>query len=132
MSVLDASVVVDALIVAGPSGDAAKEVLDAQPIVEAPAILKAEAVSAMRRFESREELATDHALAALDRLSRLGVRSYPVDPFLPRIWELRATVSAYDAWYVALAEELGTDLLTMDGRLASAPGPWCPILVVGS
>ncbi len=66
----------------------------------------------------------------LDQLDRLGVRPYHVDPFLSRIWELRDTLSTYDAWYVALAEELDTDLVTTDERLASAPGPRCPITVV--
>jgi predicted nucleic acid-binding protein len=49
---------------------------------------------------------------------------------LPRIWDLREHVSAHDAAYVARAEALGCDLVTADARLASAPGPTCPITVV--
>ena len=41
---------------------------------------------------------------------------------LPRIWELRDSVSAYDAAYVALAETLSAPLMTTDTRLARAPG----------
>jgi predicted nucleic acid-binding protein len=55
-----------------------------------------------------------------------------VDPFIDRIWELRSNLSVYDAWYVALAEALGTELFSTDQRLASAPGPRCPIKVVDS
>jgi predicted nucleic acid-binding protein len=51
---------------------------------------------------------------------------------LERAWELRETVRGPDAMYVALAEALGTTLLTTDGRLAAASGPTCPIEVVGS
>jgi len=41
-------------------------------------------------------------------------------PLLPRIGELRDRLSAYDAAYVALAEELAAPLLTDDHRLARA------------
>jgi predicted nucleic acid-binding protein len=44
-----------------------------------------------------------------------------------RAYELRANVTAYDSAYVALAEELGCELLTADRRLASASGPRCAI-----
>lgn len=132
MSVVDASVVVDALVVSGPRSEAAEAVLGSQSIIEAPAIMKAEALSALRRYEAREELSSSAAREALDELSRLSVRAFPVDPFIDRIWELRTSVSPYDAWYVAIAEELDTVLLTTDQRLAAAPGPRCPIEVVGS
>lgn len=39
-----------------------------------------------------------------------------------RIWQLRDTLTAYDASYVALAELLNADLVTTDARLAHAPG----------
>lgn len=48
-------------------------------------------------------------------LSFGGVRPAP-DPYLPRVWELRHNLSAYDALYVALAESLGADLITYDAR----------------
>jgi len=47
---------------------------------------------------------------------------YPHDVLLPRIWELRHNVTAYDAAYLALAEGLDAPLLTGDGRLVDAPG----------
>lgn len=39
---------------------------------------------------------------------------------LPRVFELRANFSAYDATYVALAESIGAEILTTDDRLAVA------------
>src|SRR6266545_6762356 len=48
---------------------------------------------------------------------------------LDRIWRLRANLTAYDASYVALAELLGLDLLTVDRRLASVPGIRCHVEV---
>ncbi len=49
---------------------------------------------------------------------------------LDRIWRLRANLTAYDASYVALAELLGLDLLTVDRRLASVPGIRCHVEVL--
>jgi predicted nucleic acid-binding protein len=49
----------------------------------------------------------------------------PVRPFEERIWQLRANLTSYDAWYVAVAESFGFPLATLDRRLAQAPGPEC-------
>jgi predicted nucleic acid-binding protein len=51
-------------------------------------------------------------------------------PLLSRCWELRENLTIYDAAYVALAELLHVDLLTADGRLATAAGPRCGIEVL--
>ncbi|HTQ14606.1 MAG TPA: type II toxin-antitoxin system VapC family toxin [Rhizomicrobium sp.] len=44
------------------------------------------------------------------------------DFLLPRIWDLRNKLTAYDAAYVALARVLDAPLLTRDRRLATAAG----------
>jgi predicted nucleic acid-binding protein len=49
----------------------------------------------------------------------------PLAPLLQRRWDLRADVTAYDAAYVALAEQLAAPVLTCDGKLAAATGPRC-------
>jgi len=43
---------------------------------------------------------------------------------------LSASVTAYDAAFVAVAELLDAPLLTTDARLARAPGPRCEFLLV--
>ena len=130
MSVIDASVLVNALVDAGASGDAARASLAREPLLQAPAILKAEAVSAVRSLEARGNVASARAAAAVDQIRRLFVRSYPIEPFMGRVWQLRPTLSVYDAWYVALAEELGATLATADRRLAGAPGLRCEVDIV--
>ena len=52
----------------------------------------------------------------------LRLTRYPHFVLLPHIWHLRNNFSAYDAAYVALAENLGATLITRDARLALAPG----------
>jgi predicted nucleic acid-binding protein len=66
----------------------------------------------------------DASLAHDDLLS-LRVDLFPYAPCASRVWELRSGVTAYDAWYVALAEALGAPFATLDARLARASGPRC-------
>ena len=51
-------------------------------------------------------------------------------PLLARVWELRENLSAYDAIYVALAEELACPLLTADARIGRASGVTCEVTVL--
>ncbi len=49
---------------------------------------------------------------------------------LDRVWQLRDSVRGWDAFYVVLAEALDAPLVTLDARLARAPGPTCRIEVL--
>lgn len=127
MTVVDASVFVDALVAFGPPGDRAREELRAQQMLEVPSIFGAEVTSALRLLMLRGELSFARAAAAREYLSRTRLIQYPFEPFSDRVWELRANVTVYDAWYVALAEWLGKDVVTADKRLAGATGPRCTV-----
>ena len=56
--------------------------------------------------------------AALRDLFDLGVELYEHEPLLPRAWDWRESLTAYDGVYVALAEALDSPLVTSDHRLA--------------
>jgi predicted nucleic acid-binding protein len=57
---------------------------------------------------------------AVADLADLRLVRYPHAPLRPRVWELRDSLTAYDATYVALAEALGDAvLLTGDRGLAA-------------
>ena len=88
----------------------------------APHLVDVEIVQAMRRYVSRGRLSAERGALALAHWRNLDVARYPHEPFLDRVWELRANVSAYDAVYVALAEALSMVLVTGDARLFRAPG----------
>lgn len=49
----------------------------------------------------------------------------PLAPLLERIWQLRANVTAYDAAFVTLAEQLSAPGITCDAKLAPAGGTRC-------
>ena len=129
MIVADASVLATALGDDGADGDRARSRLRGERL-SAPELVDLEVASVLRR-QVRGGLVDDRrALLALADLSALPLRRAPHPPLLARCWELRDTLSIYDAVYVALAEELEVILLTADQRLARATGPRCRIEVL--
>ncbi len=69
-------------------------------------------------------------LQALTISHQLGLRRHTSRALWRRAWELRLNLSAYDALYVTLAEELQVPLLTADARLARAPGLRCRVELI--
>lgn len=127
MSVVDASVLVDALVVLGEPGDRARGELRDRQVLAVPAIFGAEAAAALRGLVLRGAISTGRAVTALSRVRIARTIQYPFEPFMPRVWELRDNMTVYDAWYVALAEWLGTELVTADDALTRAPGSRCVV-----
>ena len=127
MSVLDASAFAEALTSGAPVGEVARERIARETAWQAPTILHAEVVSAIRGLVLRGHLERPRADDARARLRASDIALYPFVPFERRVWELRDVVSTYDGWYVALAETLETSLVTTDARLARAVGPVCEI-----
>ncbi len=130
MIVVDAGVALEAIVFTGALGPLARRRL-ARGQVHAPELLDLEVASALRRLVQRGALAAEQAAYALNDLRRARIIRHSHRQFLPRIWELRENISAYDAAYVAIAERANAALLTLDRRLANAPGPRCRIEVMG-
>jgi predicted nucleic acid-binding protein len=122
--VIGASLVVSALVDAGDTGTWAESLLVAGPL-SAPHLMPVEVTNILRRAAARGEITLDVASMAHADLLDLRVELFPYAPFALRVWELRDNVTAYDAWYVALAEFLGSNVATLDRRLTQATGPRC-------
>jgi predicted nucleic acid-binding protein len=93
--------------------------------LHAPQLVEVEVASGLRRLVAAKAVTAGRAATALSNRSALGLYRYPHLHLLPRIWQLRADLSGYDARYAALAETLQCPLLTSDHRFATAPGPRC-------
>ena len=123
MIVLDASAVVAVLLNLGAGAPRIRERMDlVGDDLHVPHLFEIEVTSVLRRYVLNGSLSPLRARLALDRLLTLKTSLYPHTALLPRIWELRDNVSAYDAAYIALAETLEAPLVTRDARLARAPG----------
>lgn len=125
MIVLDASAAVAALLNAGE----ARKTIEREQL-HVPHLIDPEVASALRRRVLAGRLPERNGRSALDVWTQLGMTRYPLNGVLSRIWELRNNLSAYDASYVAVAEELGCALVTADARLSQAPGIRCVVTVV--
>ena len=121
MIVLDASAVLELLLVTEKGAHVAERIAPSQETLHAPHLIDLEVAQVLRRYVARGQLDEARAGQALDDLRDLDLNRYPHDVLLGRIWELRHNASAYDAVYLALAEALGAPLLTSDARLSHVP-----------
>ena len=131
MIVLDASAAVDWLLQT-PAGERIEQRIygrahTARPHGQAETLhtvhlLDVEFAQVLRRLVREGTLTPKRAAEAIEDLTALRVTRYAPVVLLDRIWRLRHNLSASDAAYVALAEELKAPLITRDQRLAAAPG----------
>lgn len=124
--VADASAVVALLLDAGPDGTWATGALSGVDLA-APAILPFEAGNIVRRHELAKLVTADQAAQAYADLTDLPIELWPFETVAGRVWELRRNLTSYDAGYVAVAELLDAPLVTLDRRVARAPGLRCVV-----
>jgi predicted nucleic acid-binding protein len=127
-AVVDASLLVAATSDTGAEGRWAEDVVRAGGLV-APHLALAEATNILRRLELAGRLGRMEAGAAARDLLQLDLELVSFSPFAERVWELRANVTTYDGWYIAVAEQCDLPLATLDLRLARATGPRCRFLL---
>jgi predicted nucleic acid-binding protein len=117
MIVADASVLFDVLSDGpGAAGLALRLFGDAEPVC-APHLVDAEIAHVLRKHVLGRRIVAARAQAALQDFVDMRLLRFAHTPLLPRAFELRNTMTAYDALYVALAETLGATFITRDGKL---------------
>jgi predicted nucleic acid-binding protein len=130
--VVDASALTDALVDDGPIGAAARDVLRADTHWAAPAHLLIEVVSAIRGKALGGKLSPARATEAVAALPALVLDHVDAVGLVDRMWQLRNTVTADDAAYVAAAEVLECPLVTGDARLAKVAGLRCEVRLISA
>jgi predicted nucleic acid-binding protein len=133
MLVVDASAVTELLLGRPAAGAVAQQLRDNDFDLHAPQLLDVEVLSALRRVVAAGDASAERAGEAVADLLDLPIERYGHDGLVPRIWELRENLSAYDAAYVALAEAIadeGAPLITADVRLARAVGAHTRVRVI--
>ena len=125
--VLDASVLVAALLDSGREGQWAESVI-AEGSLTGPELVLAESSNVLRRLERARKISGLEANSAYRDLLRLDMELFAFAPFAGRVWELRSNLSIYDAWYVAMAEAFECPLATLDRRIGRSSGPMCELI----
>jgi predicted nucleic acid-binding protein len=128
--VVDASALIEVLLRTPAASSVEAHLFAPGQTLHAPHLLDIEVAQVIRRYAAKGEIDGERGRGALTDLCDLPMQRYPHDLLLPRVWELRNNLTAYDAAYVALAEVLDAVLLTRDRRLASAAGHQARIALV--
>jgi predicted nucleic acid-binding protein len=120
--VVDASAVLEVLLRTPAATAVETRLFDMRETLHAPHLIDIEVAQVIRRYAARQEIDGERGRLALIDLADLPLHRYPHDVLVPRVWDLRHNLTAYDAAYVALAEFLDAPLVTRDRRLAAASG----------
>lgn len=122
MIVLDASAAVEWLLGLPVAEAVTARIAAPDQTLHAPHLLSVEVAQVVRRYVAAGDVSAERGAQALADLADLDVVHHPHEPLLPTMWRLRSNLTAHDAAYVALALALDASLLTLDARIATAPG----------
>jgi predicted nucleic acid-binding protein len=122
MTVVDASVVVAYLVGSDHSSVVAERLQAGPSALCAPHLIDAEVGHALRGVVAGGALSPGAGRRALGEFSELPLHRQGHEVLLEVAWGLRSNLSFYDALYVALAAISEQPLVTLDARLAAAPG----------
>jgi predicted nucleic acid-binding protein len=125
--VIDASAILE--LITGPAPDQRLRRTALTKHGAAPELIDLEAASMIRRTVRAGDVHPDVGRERLQEVKNTPISRTAHRPLLSRVWELRDAITAYDAAYVALAEQLNVPLLTCDAKLGRANGHRAEIVV---
>jgi predicted nucleic acid-binding protein len=120
--VVDASAILELLLGTERAESVAARALAPRERLQAPHLIDIEVVQALRRLVQLKAITAVRAEQALDDFAGFFIERHAHRELLPRIWELRESLTAYDGAYVALAEALDAPVLTCDAKLGRSHG----------
>jgi predicted nucleic acid-binding protein len=120
--VVDASAVIEWLLWTSRGIRIDQRLFSKAVTLHAPHLIDVEVAQVLRRYARDGIITVQRGQEAIEDFSDLSLHRYPHDFLMPRVWELRPNLTAYDAVYVALAEVVNAPLVTCDAKIASAPG----------
>ncbi|MCL2653871.1 MAG: type II toxin-antitoxin system VapC family toxin [Propionibacteriaceae bacterium] len=128
-AVIDASALVEYLLVRPLWSQVATHLNNQTQALHVPQLIFPETAAALKGLERGREARPEVCSRAVNDLLQLSARRWPLEPLTRRAWQLHHTISAYDAYYVALAEHLHARLITKDAHLAQAveAAGLCPV-----
>lgn len=122
MIVVDASAILEILLNTPNGSKVAARLSSPGETLHAPHLLDVEVAQVLRRYALAGNLGESRADQVRADFESLPIERYPHGELLERIWQLRDSLTAYDAAYVVLAEALEANLVTCDARLSRAHG----------
>jgi len=127
--VVDASALIEALAVEDPGGPIGQR-LAQETVLHAPSHIGAEFTNGLRRLELHGTVSTQRAEEALHDFLALPIQQHRFEPLAHRVWGLRFHLTAYDAAYLAVAENLGHPFCTTDRRLGAVKDARCEVVIL--
>jgi len=128
--VVDASAALEILLQTATGLRAAELAFSHVERMHAPCLIDIEVTQVLSRLTAGAALGERRAQQALTDFSGLLIERHDHGVLLPRIWQLRESLGACEATYLALAEALDAPLLTCDAKLARARGHRALIMAI--
>ena len=100
MIVVDASAALEVLSRTLAAAAVEGQIFDAGPTLHAPHLIDVEVAQVLRRYATTGEINPKRCRSALADLADFPLSRYPHGFLLPRVWDLRDNLTAYDAVYV--------------------------------
>ena len=115
---MDASAILEVLLQTPAARRVSRVLFAASQTLHAPHLVDLEIAQVLRRYVRSAIISADRGTEALSDFLDLPLTRYPHFVLLPRVWQMRHNLTAYDAAYLALAEALDAPLITRDRALA--------------